>query len=155
MNCRVLPLQAAAQTAAVKAEVASAAADVLELDKASLTVCDVAAEAELMELFAAVRQSALEMTAAPQGPCYQAPKLNCEFSHYFTEFRRGLELRRGTALISCSEPSASAPAASPSPAAGCSCTGTRAAGTGVERGGADCNRVGREVLLPPHTSAFT
>ncbi len=104
MNCRVLPLQAAAQTVAVKAEVASAAADVLELDKASLTVCDVAAEAELMELFAAVRQSALEMTAAPQGPCYQAPKLNCEFSHDCTEFRQGLELRRGTALISCSEP---------------------------------------------------
>jgi hypothetical protein len=67
-STELLRLQEAAQAAADKAAVASAAADALERDKAALTVRVEAAETELQELNAAVRQAALGNTAAPQVP---------------------------------------------------------------------------------------
>jgi hypothetical protein len=63
-STELLRLQEAAQAAAHKAAVTSAAADALERDKVALTVRVEAAEMELQELNAAVRQAALDMTAA-------------------------------------------------------------------------------------------
>jgi hypothetical protein len=67
-STELLRLQEAAQAAADKAAVSSAAADALERDKAALTIRVEAAETELLELNAAVRPAALDMTAAQVVP---------------------------------------------------------------------------------------